>query len=201
MTITKDIVDNAISSDSELSALGRSATFIPVYGNDVTEIGDEAFVSCNSITAFKFPAELQKIGSKSFAECSSLVSVDMSYASVSALGTDSFAKCYCMQSVCLPNGQSISVGPYAFWDCSSLTAVSTDSQLCLCRSAFAYCRSLVDTKSMPNVKSIGYMCFDGYGILSGIFDNCEYVDTYAFGGHIDSALRHVSFKSLLTANG
>lgn len=78
MTITKDIVDKAISSDSELSALGRSATFIPVYGNDVTDIGDSAFAECNALSSFKMSDELQRVGANAFERCISLSAVNFS---------------------------------------------------------------------------------------------------------------------------
>lgn len=202
MTITKDIVDKAISSDSELSTLRRSdAVFIPVYGNDVTEIGDEAFVSCNGITTFKFPSELQNVGYRAFAECSSLISVDMSYTDASSVGYMAFAKCHDLKNVCLPGGKSISAGDYAFWQCSSLTAVSTDSELCLCRGVFDSCKSIVDTRSMPNVKSIGQYCFNNSGILSCMLDNCQYVDINAFMSDAECHFKHVSAKSLLSACG
>lgn len=201
MTITKDMVDNAISSDSELSDLGKGATFIPVYGNDVTAIGDNAFEGFSEMSAFRLPAELQKIGNAAFSKCIALSSVDISYTRVSSIGVDAYSECSNIQDIHLPDSGIICVDNYAFYGCKSLSCISSNADMLLGRHAFESCKSLSSTLTMPHVKSIGYMCFNGSGLLSAIFDNCEFVDTYALLWYTGCTLKHASFKSLLTAYG
>lgn len=199
MTITKELVDNAISSDDELSAIGKRATFIPVYGNDVTAIGDNAFEGFSEMSVFMLPAELQKIGNYAFSKCIALSSVDISQTEVSSIGAYAYQQCSSIQDICLPNTGVICADNYAFLKCTSLSCISSDADILLGDHVFNSCNSLSTTLAIPHVKSVGNFCFIESGIMSAMLDECEFVNLYAFSPC--AAVKHVSFGKLLSACG
>ena len=90
-------------------------------GHAVTGIGDEAFLSCFSLTAVTIPDSVTAIGDGAFSGCKSLNSVTIPD-SVTSIGKRAFSGCKSLTSVTLPDSVT-SIGKYAFSECDSLASV------------------------------------------------------------------------------
>lgn len=97
----------------------------------LTEIADEAFYECRSLTSITLPASVTAIGEESFRYCSSLRSVSMAeqggsaYASMSAapgIGKQAFYYCSALQQMSFP-GKITYIGEQAFQNCAVLSEV------------------------------------------------------------------------------
>jgi hypothetical protein len=88
-----------IETNSNTLVVGCKNTTIP---NNVTSIGNYAFVDCSSLTSITTPNKVTSIGERAFRGCSSLTSVTI--------------------------GNSVtSIGEYAFYNCSSLTSITCEA--------------------------------------------------------------------------
>ena len=109
--------------------------------DSVTTIGDWAFYECISLKSVTIPDSVTTIGNEAFYWCSSLTSVNIPD-SVTTIGYSAFENCSSLESVTI--GDSVTtIGWYAFWNCSSLTSVTIpDCVTTIGDAAFCYCSSL-----------------------------------------------------------
>ncbi|MCR5358282.1 MAG: leucine-rich repeat domain-containing protein [Thermoguttaceae bacterium] len=87
----------------------------------VTEIGDEAFEDCTSLTSVQIPDSVEKIGDSAFEGCTSLSSADIPN-SVTKIGWYSFDGCTSLTSADIPNSVK-EIGEGAFKGCTSITEI------------------------------------------------------------------------------
>ena len=70
--------------------------------NSVTNIGDNAFYGCQSLTNIKIPNSVTNIGDRAFASCSSLTSINIPN-SVTNIGDSAFSECKSLTNINIPN--------------------------------------------------------------------------------------------------
>ena len=90
----------------------------------VTDIGNNAFYGCSSLTSVSIPNSVNFIGVFSFSGCKALTSITLPN-SVKVIDYAAFSGCSGLTSVTIPNSV-ISIGDYAFHDCSGLTTIVSE---------------------------------------------------------------------------
>ena len=88
----------------------------------VTNIGEEAFSDCTSLTAVTIPDSVTSIGDVAFYNCTTLTEVTIPD-SVTSIGNWAFYNCTALTSVTIPDSVT-SIGKAAFRWCRSLTNVT-----------------------------------------------------------------------------
>ena len=120
----------------------NSSTYTIPQG--ITDIGDDAFARCSSLTSVSIPDSVTAIGDYVFYGCTSLTSVSIPD-SVTAIGNTAFGCCFSLTSVSIPDSVT-SIGNRAFYYCDSLTSVSIpDSVTSIGDYAFGDCSNLTLT--------------------------------------------------------
>jgi len=167
---------------------GRSVT-IP---NNVTKIGDGAFMDNANITSVTIPSSVTSIGDEAFNYCTALTSVTIPN-SVTAIGYNAFSGCRSLANVTIPNGiTEIEAG--TFNGCTTLASVTIpDSVTRIGDNAFYNCSSLTSvTLGRSGVNTyVGKRAFAGTTRLTSVtfkgppqfFDN----ESFPGGGELLSA--------------
>ncbi len=96
-----------------------------IIGDEVTTIGNWAFMSCENLTSVRFGNNLTRIGYQSFESCTSLTSVTIPN-NVTSIEAYAFCGCSSLTSVTIPASVT-SIGVMAFLECTSLTSVTNYS--------------------------------------------------------------------------
>ena len=107
------IIDGTLNS---FAPAGLTEYTIP---DNVTTIGDYAFVDCSSLTSITIPDSVTTIGDDAFCYCRSLTSITIPD-SVTTIGDYAFCYCRRLTSVIIPDSVT-TIGERAFSGCSSLT--------------------------------------------------------------------------------
>ena len=92
-------------------------------GDNVSNIGDSAFASCNWLKSVKIPNHITNFGGRAFANCSSLQSINIPDG-VTSFPTWLLANCYSLPSINIPDGVT-SIGESALRVGYSLRGVIT----------------------------------------------------------------------------
>ena len=172
-----------ITGVSELFDRNSKKLYIPytINGVTITEIGDEAFLNCSSLTSVIIPNGVTSIGGSAFQSCNNLTSVVIPN-SVTSIGSAAFAYCSSLTSVVIPNSVT-SIGGSAFQNCSSLTSVVIpDSVISIGAWAFSGCSSLTSVVIPDSVRSIGSSAFYNCGSLTSVIigDSVTIIGYFAF---------------------
>ena len=93
-----------------------------ILGDRVTEIAENAFAGCKSLSAVSLSANTQRIGSFAFYECKDLVLIRLGR-QTSAVGSYAFGYCSALYAIELQMVEEIGAG--AFFECNAL------SRMCL----------------------------------------------------------------------
>lgn len=162
-------------SISNYSVMGLSSNRGRVYtntlqavniGENVTEIGINAFYNCNLLESITIPYGITKIGGNSFYYCYSLFGVTIPN-SVTMMGYYIFGYCHSLSSVAIPNSVTV-IGQYAFTACYSLSSVTIPNSVTkLISYAFQNCCSLTSV-TIPNSAT---------DIPSNIFNSCNSISS------------------------
>ncbi len=86
-----------------------------IIPNSVTNIGDNAFYGCQSLTNINIPNSVTSIGNDAFGRCYSLTSINIPDG-VTNIGHAAFYKCESLTSINIPDGVT-NIGDYAFCIC------------------------------------------------------------------------------------
>lgn len=107
----------------------------------VTNIGEEAFMSCTSLTAVTLGSSVISIGDLAFWSCTGLTGITIPD-SVTSIGADAFWSCTGLTSVTLGNSVA-SIGNSAFYECTSLAGITIPASVTnIGDGAFVRCTSL-----------------------------------------------------------
>ena len=149
-----------------------------VLGNNIVEIGRDAFDGCKAIRSIVIPNSVKTMGSHAFVGCESLESVQLSE-NLKSIEWASFSSCYNLKSIIIPDGVEF-----------------------LGETAFGYCKNLTEVKLPSNLKKIDWCVFQNCTSLTSIDipDNTHTIYRLAFQGCTN--LKTVTLgKSMKNING
>ena len=189
--ITLDLSGTTGLTEIPDEAFGSCSSLTSVTIPDsVTTIGDGAFFGCENLASVTIPDSVTSIGYGAFSGCSSLTSVIIPDG-VTTIGGSAFGSCYSLASIIIPDSVT-TIGDYAFYRCENLASVTIpDSVTNIGDYAFYYCNSLTKVTIPDSVITIGYYAFsDCYRLASITFadtNNWYYTDNddYTGGTKID----------------
>lgn len=119
---------------------------------NVTNIGENAFYNCTSLTSVEIPNTVTSIGKGAFDSCISLTSIEIPN-NIKSIDNFAFVNCTSLTNVIIDNGVT-RIGDYAFNDCSSLTNINIpDSVISMGAYVFRKCPSLTiycEAESKPS---------------------------------------------------
>lgn len=113
----------------------------------VTEIGNDAFSNCSSLTSVSIPNTITSISSQAFSGCSGLTSFSIPN-SVTVIGPSAFSGCSGLTSVTIGNSVQC-ISDCAFQNCSSLTSVTIPGSVTQILRAFSGCTGVTDVYCYP----------------------------------------------------
>ena len=194
LTFEDSVGDTAIISDYSGSYEAHAVEIPEKVSNatiderTVIAIGDEAFLSCTSITTVVIPDTVTSIGDWAFARCTALETIVIP-ASVTSIGKGAFSECTSLKTIIFEEGSQLtSIGDYAFNDCAAVTEIALPEGLTsIGLFAFNGCSGLTSLKTPSTLKSIGDLAFyncdglnaDGALVLN---EGLEAIGKYAFAG-------------------
>lgn len=127
-------------------------------GEDLQEVGNDAFNSCKNVTKLTFPDATTTIGSGAFQDCSSVTEVTVGKG-LKSIGANAFLNCKSFTALHLPNGFT-TMGESAFEGCIKLTVAKLGKSLTAVPArAFKDCIALSEMRVPATVKSIGDEAF------------------------------------------
>ena len=152
-----------------LSAYTSQVTHVKI-GNNITEIGEEAFKGLNIVAVtLENDAKLEKIGTNAFRDCAALETINIP-ASVETISEKAFQKCTSLESLTFDaNSQlkTVGDGKNAFAYCTSLkSVVLPDSVETIGVACFYGCTNLETVVLGDNVSSIGASAFENSGVTA-----------------------------------
>ena len=186
----------SIGEDAFLSCTSLTGVTIP---NSVTRIGDRAFRNCTSLASIDIPNSVTDIGNFAFSGCTSLASIDIPN-SVTSIGFSAFSGCTSLASIDIPNSVT-SIGFSAFRGCTSLASIDIpNSVTSIGNYAFQGCTSLASIDLPNSVTSTGDYAFQGCTSLTNVdLKSCSYIREKAFQGC--TSLKNVTFSANLSSIG
>ena len=154
-----------------------------VFYDLVTQIGDNAFDGCSTMTSVTLPQNVTTLGTNAFNDCTSLQNITLPEG-VTSIGVGAFYNCASLQSVTFPK-MLTSIGNGAFQGCTSLQSINLPEGLTtIGNGAFSYCSALQSPKLPESLTSLGSDAFFGCFQITSI-DIPQGVTTipgYAFYG-------------------
>ena len=143
----------------------------------VTSIGEYAFYGCESLPSIILPEGLTSIGEYAFYDCTSLSSITLP-GGVTSIGRSAFSYCTSLSSITFPESLT-SIGEYAFYHCTSLTSITFPEGLTSIGAvAFSGCTSLttiiIKAPMPPSING----SFDGVHRSIPVYVPASSVDAY-----------------------
>ena len=130
----------SIGSSAFYGCTGLTDVQIP---NSVTFIGGYAFAECSSLTEVTIPGSVQNIWSGAFYKCSNLTKATFNYGFTGIYAGFIFADCTSLVTVNLPEGLKVLNGIGNFSGCTSLRSIVIPSSVTFAGlSTFANCSNL-----------------------------------------------------------
>ena len=140
---------------------------ILIFDDNVTQIGDNAFKNCTTLTGITLPETVTSIGDHAFAGCTNLGSPNTPVSMTQMLRAIIPFRSG-ETSIVIPDGVT-SIGDYAFQGCTSLTFITIpDSVTSIGKGAFSGCENLSDIDIPDSVIDLGDEAFSGCKGLTSI---------------------------------
>lgn len=153
MTFDRNVTE--IREDAFENCSTLSSITIP---DCVTTIEDRAFAGCESLKSVVIPKSVKSIGQGAFYECSSLTSCVIPDG-VTSIEIDTFSYCESLESVTIPNSVT-SIGELAFFKCSKLADITLPAGITtIAYYSFAGCESLTSITIPDTVTTIEEAAF------------------------------------------
>lgn len=105
------------------------------FNDNLTEVADNAFRNCSTLTDITLPNGVTTIGNSSFYGCNSLANIIVSNG-VTSIGSSAFCNCSSLTSITIPESVT-SIGYDAFSGCGNLTSVHISDLSAWCKIDFA----------------------------------------------------------------
>ncbi|MBR5295504.1 MAG: leucine-rich repeat protein, partial [Clostridia bacterium] len=172
-----------VTTIGENAFMSCSSLTLVTIPDSVTTIGAYAFYGCESLTSATIGDSVTSIGQSTFYECESLTSVTIGE-SVTSIGKSAFIRCTSLVSVTIPDSVT-TIGSLAFYGCESLTSATIgDSVTTIGNYAFYECESLTSVTIGESVADIGEAAFIRCTSLTlvAIPDSVTTIGTGAFYG-------------------
>ncbi len=146
-----------IETENNTLIVGSKNTTIP---DDVTSIGDYAFVFNKNLASIDIPNSVKSVGNHAFEHCEKLTSVTIG-SGVTSIGYQTFCGCSSLDNVTFAdNSQLTSIGEQAFYECTSLASVTIPNSVeSIGNNTFNGCTSLASVNIPSSVTSIGDNAF------------------------------------------
>lgn len=139
-----------------------------VLGNEITNVGDWAFMEFTQMEQVSFPDSLGYIGTSSFSSCHSLKNVTIPK-SVKGIGRYAFKQCQSMAEAVIL-GDVTEIESDTFTQCGSLeNVILPESIEKIGDRAFWGCKKLEQINFLTSLKAIGFRSFSGCESLGGIW--------------------------------
>lgn len=170
---------NAAKTGSYLNAIKLTSVEFP-EPSKVTEVTNEAFNGCSSLTEIVLPSTVKTIGKLAFKGCKALKSVNVP-AGVTAIEDETFRSCSALAAIDLPGVTQI--GEYAFSGCTALASVGLHEGLTkISQYAFNNCAALSEITFPSTLTTVGQYAFDGCtaAFSPGTAARIVTVSSYAF---------------------
>ena len=110
----------SIGENAFLNCMNLTNITIP---NSVTSIGDSAFNGCNKLISINIPEGITSISNFVFSGCTKLIEVIIP-TNVTSIGSSAFYSCASLTSITIPNNVT-TIGDSAFRNCSGLTNITS----------------------------------------------------------------------------
>jgi hypothetical protein len=159
-----EICDNAFSMCSSLKSVK--------FPNTIKRIGAKAFYCCESYSGtlpLNNYTQLEEIGDEAFLGCNSLVGELVFPNSLTKIGEKAFIECKFTGSIFIPNSVK-SIGDYAFFGCHRFSGMIMIGNGCtsIGESVFSHCTGITGSIHIGNnVTSIGARAFFGCNLMTG----------------------------------
>ncbi len=165
---TKLTIGNNVTSIGERAFLDCSLLTSITIPDSITSIGEGAFSGCTSLTSITIPDSVTLIGNYAFGGCSSLTSITIGNG-VTEIGYEAFMGCTSLTSITIPDGVT-EIGTSTFENCSSLTSVTIpDGVTSIGSDAFRDCSSLTSITIPDSVTEIGDWAFSRCSSLTYVY--------------------------------
>ena len=120
-TLTYVTIGNNVTNIGEDAFYGCSSLASVIIGNNVTNIGEDAFNGCSSLTSVIIGNSVTSIENHAFYKCTSLTSIEIPN-SVKSIGYGAFEECSGLESIAIPNGVT-NIEADTFYGCSGLKSI------------------------------------------------------------------------------
>ena len=112
-------------------------------GSELESIGQQAFQGCTILSSITIPASVTEIGENAFYSCENLATVTFAEGSkLKSIGRQAFNGCKILSSITIPASVT-SIGINAFYNCPALESINIPASVTeIGNTAFAYCRNL-----------------------------------------------------------
>lgn len=154
---------NFIITDGVLLSYKGTESHVVILDN-VTKIGDYAFLKRRNIISVKIPNGVTHIGQYAFNECSSLESIEIPN-SVTEIGYGAFEGCKSLASVKFSKGVT-SIGVFAFSDCPNLTHVEIPNSVTEISDLVFFGSTNLSHIEIPN--SVEYIGEDAFRYIKNV---------------------------------
>lgn len=145
-------------------------TSVTYSGNtyQVVSVGDNAFHSCEGLTALTIPNTVATIGSSACSQCTGLAMLTLG-GSVYSIGDNAFMGCTSLLSLDVPNSVTM-IGVGSFQGCSGLHTISLGSSVCTIGNvAFEGCSAVASLVIPNSVALVGNWAFCNLTSLDSLY--------------------------------